>query len=336
MESMKSIQDSQGISLALSDMITLDIHKMACQMTPVGSFMDSPMVTSEDTFWKLWKIDVELCLAHIVFFQGIEQIWNARYVKGSVNVGKSLGQLQRIRLELSQLEQVPNEGVIGNCVRILQSSIQESMDYLHACAQILPSAFPFVCQSFLHHVAMEDNRDKGISTLYRLSQTKTMGIPALLTLLFVIQYRTPTFLSLIPDHEYRDQLSILTMVDPSNDVLTYLLCVSYKRLGRIDFANLQTQKPIANTHVQNLLIYEKANCLALQSKWTESHEVFKELWEKTLVRHQDGVVQILDLWIALGYCGTGIYADFAPSILDYVNLTLIPLLEQSQNQVFQF
>jgi hypothetical protein len=113
MESMKSIQDSQGISLALSDMINLDIHEMACQMTPVGSFMDSPMVTSEDKFWRLWKIDVELCLSHIVFFQGIEQIWNARYVKGSVNVGKSLGQLQHIRLELSQLEQVPNEGVTG-------------------------------------------------------------------------------------------------------------------------------------------------------------------------------------------------------------------------------
>jgi hypothetical protein len=91
------------------------------------------------------------------------------------------------------------------------------------------------------------------------------------------------------------------------------------------FCHLQTQKPIANTHVQNLLIYEKANCLALQSKWTESHEVFKELWKKTLVRRQDGIVQILDLWIALGYCGTGIHANFAPSILDYVNLTLIPL-----------
>jgi hypothetical protein len=334
MERMKAIQDSQGISLALSDMITLDIHKMACQMTPVGSFMESPMMTSEDTFWKLWRIDVELCLTHIVFFQGIEQIWSARYVKGSVNVGKSLGQLQRIQLELSQIEQVPSEGIVGNCIRVLQSNIQESMDYMVACAKILPSMFPFVCQSFLQHVSIEDNRDEGISALYRLSQSKMSGVPALLTLLFVIQHRTPTFLTLMPDNEYRDQLSILTMIDPSNDVVTYLLSVSYKRLGRIDFANLQTQKVVTNTHVQNLLTYEKANCLALQSKWNESHEVFKDLWEKALVRHQDGVVQLLDLWIALGYCGTGIFMDSGPLALDYVHSSLIPLLEQSQNQVY--
>jgi hypothetical protein len=82
---MSNIRDTQAIVLAFSDSVTLALHKMAGNLTPVGSFGEElPPGSIESLFWKYWILDIESCLGQVYLIQGFLQLLSGRDLKGSV------------------------------------------------------------------------------------------------------------------------------------------------------------------------------------------------------------------------------------------------------------
>ncbi|KAI8895420.1 hypothetical protein BC833DRAFT_567477 [Globomyces pollinis-pini] len=78
---MLRITDSQAITLALSDVVTKELHKLAGTNTRIGSFEDVPGYGPEHLFWKYWQLDLDSCLADIYLYQGLLQLYLDSYMK---------------------------------------------------------------------------------------------------------------------------------------------------------------------------------------------------------------------------------------------------------------